>query len=100
MQDAGLDEPSDHVISPIKGSHEDGAGDPALIRRVEYALRQEHMGAAKNLPLYLQGETTLEVLTNSVLYVLHEERTPMSAEERREWERAVETAAGPVEEVF
>jgi len=88
------------VINPIRGPYEDGAADPALIRRVEYALRQEHMGAAKNLPLYRDGKCSLEILTNSVLYVLHEERTRMSEEERRDWERAVEVVAGRDEEDF
>jgi len=74
----------------------DGHLDPTLLRRVEYALRQKRQGPALNLPLYREGKCSLEILTNSVLYLLREERTRMAPGERREWEWAVESVAGSI----
>jgi len=57
------------------------------------AFDQEGSGPAKNLPLYLAGDTTLRILTNSVLEALHRPWQQMSEIEHRRWERLVENAA-------
>ncbi len=61
-----------------------------LVRAV---FEEERKGPAKNLPHYLDGTTSLEILTNSVLFALQGTRGEMGGDERRAWERAVAAVA-------
>ena len=67
--------------------------DPKRFRPLVRAVFEEPNGASKNLPLYLEGATTLEILTNSVLYALRGRTVTLGVEERREWEQTVHRVA-------
>ncbi len=90
MPKKGL-QPSNRLTEPVTRR---GGADTGLVRRAEHALRLEDRGPAKNLPLYLAGECSLEILTNAVLWELRVDGSRLTPAERREWERAVEVAAG------
>ena len=59
------------------------------------AFDQAGSGAARNLPVYLDGTTTLAVLTNSVRSAMGLGYSPeeFPEEERRYWERVVSDVA-------
>jgi hypothetical protein len=64
-----------------------------LVRAV---FEEDRRGPAKNLRLYRAGQTTLAILTNSVLGALGVEwgsEGGMDPDERRGWERVVAAAA-------
>jgi putative DNA primase/helicase len=75
-----------------KGSKEDPK---KLIPLVAGAFDQAGSGAARNLPVYLDGTTTLAVLTNSVRSAMGLGYSPeeFPEEERRYWERVVSAVA-------
>jgi hypothetical protein len=60
---------------------------------VRAAFEEERRGPAKNLTLYRASQTTLAILTNSVLEALGVEWGRMDPDERRAWERVVAAVA-------
>lgn len=69
-------------------------GDPKNLAPLVRAVFEEgRKGPAKNLPHYLAGKTTLEILTNSVLVAMKGGRVDLDEEERRYWERVVAAVA-------
>jgi hypothetical protein len=81
-------------VSPGVQHHHLPADDPKnLAPLVRAVFEEERKGPAKNLPHYLAGATTLEILTNSVLVALKGRRVELDGAERRYWERVVAAVA-------
>ena len=73
---------------------EEGGDGVALLVRA--AFEEVRSGPDKNLALYRAGQTTLEILTNSVLGALGVEWGRMDPDERRSWERVVASVCDEV----
>jgi Bifunctional DNA primase/polymerase, N-terminal/AAA domain len=99
------DTPAEEEVSPVSPPYKgetvippadtNGASAPHTPRGnvaalVEAVFEEGRGGPAVNLPLYLAGQTTLAILTNSVLEALRVSWADLHPGEREGWERAVE----------
>jgi len=91
------DSPDSHADSgdgeSVSSDSRVSSGESGLPLGAESLIRatfEADNGAARNLPLYLEGDTTLEILANSVLGAMGRKWDKMGAAERRAWEQAVE----------
>jgi hypothetical protein len=78
------------------GGHLQNGNDPKhLAPLVRAVFEDDFKGPAKNLPHYLKGDTSLTILTNSVLVALKGPRFNLALDEddRRGWECVVELVA-------
>ena len=94
--DSGDSGPTITTITPLKGVSSDSADSTdesnppcndtknraPLVRAV---FDERDNSAIRNLAAYLSGETTLSILTASVLYVMRGRAKPLNDAERREW---------------